>query len=133
MKLLARIVTTACACALLVRVTRLVRAWRKPGIVEYRVVEHARAFGVIGWSDGLDTYQPELHRYIVVNGCPFVEIYRERPIADYRDGTERHTFNVRKQDFAAVPMWGAIMLDCRSRLANGEPPDEFKPVERVQP
>lgn len=139
-RILTALVATACLCALIVRVTRLVRACRacRADVIEYRVVEFAK---YLHPSDGLHNfypraYAPELHRYVVAGGLPFREVYRQgaAPFWHFKldEAAESGYAPIPKaRDFHKYPEWHQAISALRTRIANGEKPDEFVALERL--
>lgn len=134
-RLLAGVVSTACACALIVRVTRLVRACRSD-VVEYRVVEFAQQVLGFGGPPESWAYTPEVHRYVVVGGQAFREIYRHRDpfLRFFLDDASISGYGIspKPERFHKHPEWLEVVRMLRVRIAKGERPDLFLAVERVQ-
>jgi hypothetical protein len=125
-RLFALAVTAACACPILDRIARVSQAARG-GVTTYRIVEYARdenAGRLFPPSYDQQAWTPELHRYVIVAGCPMREVYRMPGYSVF--------WVAAGDDVRAYPGWGEAMNSLRERLGRGEPPDCFEPVERVK-
>jgi hypothetical protein len=114
--------------------TRLIRACRSD-VVEYRVDEwfstHGPGFG----------YNPTLNRYVVVNGCPFHEVYVSRwsfavpDVAPQPFGNGyasiSKTINLTHDELRAMDGWAGAIAELRNAIASGARPDVFNPLERL--